>query len=268
MITKFKLDRGDIEKVVLFSEAIHENKAQSPSDFGDYSISRKIADSHADNIEGKLSELVFAEFMKKNSNISIGLDFGIYSDKLLIDYGQDIDVVFYKSNKFRCRSRVDVKATRNYSKWMLVESHKFWADAYVLIKMDLPNDFEKNTSCLDRGYVNGEVAGFAYHFDIIDPASKEPWFIFSKGDCLFSPHILSKYPFGKDVSPALYKRYLDFQKQNGKLRNLGGPLKAERNYGLPIKWLRNNDEEWQRFFRWISGSSIPIDDEIVKKNKP
>ena len=45
--------------------------------------------------------------------------------------------------------QVDIKATRDYSKWLLVESHKFWSDAYVLVKMTLPRDFEEDISYID-----------------------------------------------------------------------------------------------------------------------
>jgi hypothetical protein len=260
MQTHFTLGKDDIEKAKEFALTIRQKNAQSPSDFGEHELRRKDVDFGADTIEGKLSEIIFAKFIQHNAGYEIEPDFDIYDDPLLIDYGQDIDLVKAGGKSYRCRSRVDVKATRNYSQWLLVESHKFWADAYVLVKMDLPRDFEKDISSLDRGSVSGEVSGFAYHFDIIDPAGKKPWFRFNKGDQLFNPNILSNIPKGVMRNPDQIARWLD---DASTLKKIGYPLKAKTNYGIPVSWLRKNKEEWDLLFRWIKGSSLTFGNELV-----
>ncbi|MFC2040742.1 hypothetical protein ACFLTY_00240 [Chloroflexota bacterium] len=263
MELKFIIDSKNIKRCFSFAKEILTKEAQSSRDFG--SIRRDIVDATADTVEGKLAELVFRRFLRRSFDVDIEVDFEIYPSQRAVDFGQDAEKVKRAGQTMLNPCRIDVKATRAYSKWLLIEGHKFWADAYVSVALDLPRDFEKDPDCVERAEsVVAEVRGFAYYFDIIDPNTKEPWFLFKQGDTLFDPGELPpKVLENTEVRPALLRSEVTRRVRNGKLRLMGRPLKAERNYGLPLDWLRNSESEWRYLSNMCTGSLLQSDDQVV-----
>lgn len=260
---KFPVQHMDIKRCFSFSRTILGKEAQSSRDFG--STRRGMVDATADTVEGKLAELVFQRFLQRSFGVEIEVDFEIYPGQRAVDFGQDAEKVSQSGRTMLNPCRVDVKATRAYSKWLLVEGHKFWADAYVSVALDLPRDFEKAPDRIEKEErVEAEVRGFAYYFDLIDPNTKEPWFLFKQGDTLFDPSGLPQKVLERvGARPALWKSEIARLIQEGKLRTMGGPLKAERNYGLPLDWLRTSETEWQGLIKMFTGSLLGSDDQAV-----
>lgn len=253
------LEPADVRRALTFAWKICKGDNQVETDFGRSDLPRQLVDRVADTAEGKMAELAFARFIEQHGHFSIGLDFKIYLSKLAIDYGQDIDEVIGNGMRHPCRSRVDVKATRAYSKWLLVEQHKFWADAYIIVKVDLPHDIESSVNGLKQladSKVKAEIAGFAYHFDLIDPATKEPWFLFRKGDRLFDPKILATLKPEDRTNAKTLSQCLLGLKNNSSVRYLGEALKAQENFGIPMSELRKSDSEWMSLFSWIRNSAL------------
>lgn len=263
MELRFSVEHRDIERCFSFSRTILGREAQSSRDFG--STLRDVVDATADTVEGKLAELVFQRFLRRSFSVEIEVDFEIYPSQRAVDFGQDAEKVNRAGRPMLNPCRVDIKATRAYSKWLLVEGHKFWADAYVSVALDLPRDFEKAPDRIEKTeHVEAEVRGFAYYFDLIDPNTKEPWFLFKRGDILFDPSGLPQKVLERaGARPALWKSEISRLIQEGKLRTIGGPLKAERNYGLPLSWLRTTEADWQGLIKMCTGSLLRWDDQVV-----
>jgi hypothetical protein len=255
---RIKLKPPEVRQALEFSWKICGDKNQVGSDFGRRDLPRSLVDQVADTTEGKLAELAFSKFAEKKYNLRIEVDFKIYLGMHHIDYGNDIPSIIISDETLECRSRVDIKATRLYSKWLLVERHKFWADAYIIVKVDLPQDIESNLDGLTKlasSSVEAEVCGFVYHFDLIDSKSNEPWFVFRKGEKLFDPVILKKISKKLLTSPVSIKNALNELSQDGLVRYHNCYLKAKENFGVPIELTRKSKDEWNAFFCWIKGSS-------------
>ena len=262
MNTTIKLNTEEIKLALDFAEKIHEQRDQTNTDFGNRHINRRDQiDFKADTAEGKLAEIALSKFLKSSWGIDFQPDFEIYPGQLNIDYGQDIDIYIKNGKARRNIKRIDIKATKSYSKWLLVESHKFWSDAYVLVKVDLPRDTETNLNNFSSNGVAAEIAGYAFHFDIVDPQTKEPWFNFSNrgNNTLFHPEILKRLGLAS-ASPAAMRQFLDESRRAKTLREIAVPLKAERNFGLPIIWLRKT---WNSFAQWLESNSIAVENQIV-----
>lgn len=237
---------------IQFGRNILAKDAQSSKDFGS-SLIRSYSDNIVDIIEGKIAEIGFSKFYELKTNNKIILDFNIYPDSLTIDYGQDLDRLIINSKPFFLKSRIDIKATKIFSKWLLVESHKFWSDAYILVKVDVPGDsesnFEKFHDFITTHGVKIIISGFAYYFDLVDSATKKPFIGFNQNERLFKPDRLSNI---SNWSPDSIKEFRDKNIQD--FPPMGPILKSSRNFGLPIFKLRNSDEDWDYFFQWIHNS--------------
>lgn len=263
MELRFSIEREDIKQCFSFAKTILGKDAQSTRDFG--SIRRNLVDAASDTVEGKLAELVFQRFLQRNFDIQTEVDFEIYPSQRAVDFGQDVEKINRTGSIMLNPCRVDVKATRAYSKWLLVEGHKFWADAYVSVVLSLPRDFEKSPDLVEKAEkVEAKVSGFAYYFDLVDPHTKEPWFSFERGDALFDPNeLLDKALKDAGTEPAIWKAEIHRLIQSGKLRTMGGPLKAERNYGLPLAWLRTSEDNWKGLVKMCTGSLLHVGDQVA-----
>lgn len=258
----FTLKPEWVDKALSFAVGITSTNSQSTLDFSNPEINRTSSvDTTADTVEGKLAEMVFARFLRHNFDIKIKLDLRIYNDKDIIDYGQDLDYLEIDGIKYSSRNRIDVKGTRSYSKWLLIEKNKFWADAYVIGLMNLPRNFEHDISCLKNKSVKGTIAGFGYHFDIMDQLTKKPWFKFVAGSKLFNPEVLENIKKDPDWSPDKLTAWLSKNLDDKDYLNVN--LKSRVNYGLPISWLRNDLESWKEFVDWVKASKLNNPNPIV-----
>lgn len=251
-MTTIKLTNAECSEAIAFGKEIVAKKAQSTRDFGSSKM-RGVADNIVDIVEGKLAEVGFAKFYHEKTGNTVELDFKIYLDQLTIDYGNDLDKIFVGASPHLVKCKIDIKATRSFSKWLLVESHKFWADAFVLCKINVPSDSEENIEKFlafinERG-VEVNVAGFAYHFDLIDNISKEPFIAFNQNEQMFRPERLNDI---QDWTPSGIKKYISEHKAD--FAPMGPFLKAPKNFAMPIIKLRRSDAEWNELFLWISNS--------------
>ena len=193
---KIKFD--DIKSCLDFAEKFsNKGMDKSSKDFGSVS-NRKINDMKADTFEGKIAEVAFKKFLEINSikvgdPLKIDVDFGIESGYMSIDDGQDIKAISYRGLIFSPKVKYDVKSTRMYSKWLLVESHKrdeklIDPDVYVLVKVDLPRDLESNfdhavNEILKKGMCKCEISGYAMKKDFYGDDGR-PIFIFNRNERL------------------------------------------------------------------------------------
>jgi hypothetical protein len=264
MINKIEVSSQDVRKCLNFAWKICDADSQSSTDFGRTDLKRDFQDRFADCVEGKISECAFGKFAFDNFKREFGFDFSIYPSKNVTDYGQDIECVMKGGFTFKCCSKIDVKATRMFSKWLLVERKKFIADAFVLVKVDFPHDIEYNIESLrpvaGRG-VKTEIVGFAYSFDFLDKVSKEPLFRFSQGDKLYNPSMFENKDCEIFRTSSFVNKKISEACSTGSKKEIGYPLKANENFGLPTYLLRSGEAEWKDFFDWIENSSF-IENEV------
>jgi hypothetical protein len=243
------LNNDECKEAITFGKEILAKKAQSTRDFGS-AINRGESDNLVDIIEGKIAELGFAKYFKNSTGNDLLIDFKVYNNKLTIDYGQDFDGVVINGDTYVTKCRIDIKATRNFSKWLLVESHKFWADVYILAKVNVPPDSETNIenffNFITNNTVEVNIVGYAYYFDLIHYETKEPFIKFLQNNRLFRPEHLVNI---SDWTPDGIIKYMAEHVDRFPL--MGPYLKSPVNFGLPIIKLRQTNEQWQELFQWV-----------------
>ena len=247
------LDADDCRRAVEFAHKINENCDQAETDFGRRDLIRKISDRNADTVEGKLAEIGVQKFLRIRSPFQVALDFQVYPGQENGDSGQDLSLVKLRGASYRLDKKVDIKATREGSQWLLVEAYKFLADVYIIVRVRLPFDFEKKykSHTVDRACC--EIAGFVYKDDLLFLDGR-PWFSFPRDSRLFNLRGVDK-PTVSDSGE--FYSWLEHQRQVTEIHSIGGPLKAELNYGMPIHWLRSGMDEWYKLFRWLEEHFIP-----------
>lgn len=112
----------DVKKVVLTNEEMQKcrefseksAKSQQRVEFGQHTTKeRPIEEIARDNMIGKIAEVAFQKILRENYGIDVGLDWKIYDRGIW-----DVDDVEYNG------WRIDVKATRQGGRWMLIEWSK------------------------------------------------------------------------------------------------------------------------------------------------
>lgn len=238
----YSITKNEAEQIRSFANSVLNKGAHTINDFGRGDLPRDQIDALADLVVGKAAEFIFRAFAYRYG-ITVGVDLDVYPDQNVTDFGQDIPVVELSHHGYTGwyvnNLKIDIKATTLFSKWLLVEKRKFDSNAYVLIKMDIPKNWESLSLKLDG--MSGEVAGFAWWTDIMDTSVQLPWFSFKKGDSLFYADNISPDEFD---SADLLHEYLETNPQ----RRMNMVLRSNENYGLPLNWLRNDDADWQRLF--------------------
>ncbi|PAE23874.1 hypothetical protein CHI10_15635 [Bacillus sp. 7894-2] len=252
----------DVKQCFSFAEQLYQKKAASLKQFGRKQLIREKNDYIADHVIGKSVEIGFKRFLEINCGISFKVDFDIWEDQLIHDNGNDLATVFFNGESKKFTFKTDIKGTRKSSKWLLVERHKivnFNTKIYVVGLLDsIPEGkaFENNP----YGYLNHSwnvrILGYALNRDIVDPQTKRGWIEYKKGDHLYSPSILEKCKSrNRNLSHSEYQKLLNNVIKNipeNWNRHIGGPLDCEINYGLPIKWLRNTNLDWENFCKIIN----------------
>jgi len=244
-----KLDKEEIQRCIDFAEASWQLKNQSQKHFG--GLKRTKNQFMADQIEGKLAEIIFFKFLKQKE-IEIELDFNQYEGELNIDSG-DFTI---KKSKERYEIPVDIKGTSSFAQWLLVEEYKFIdinkhthkSKAFILVAFNknFPTNKELRIDPLAILNVSvcGEVRGWAKSEDFYTK-SGDTWFEWRKGE---QPWIASVLPMNPPFSKKGLNSYLEksiSSHENKKIKTtISIPLDAKMNYGLPIKWLNN---DWNEF---------------------
>lgn len=257
MIKNVTLSKSDIEKAIEFAK-IFWGAGKSDRDFGSQDIRYSASDKLADTISGKLAEIAFSLFAKREFDIDIEIDFDIKEGKFEIDNGQDIKLI----NNQEPYCRVDIKGSKKIAKWLLVEQHKISdhiidSDFYISVSLDLPTDIEKDWSKFVRlQTISAWVDGYIKKGDFFDKYGN-PWFDYSRGSRLYSimyqQYVIDslKRPFtAKDLGNALLNKIKEFQGQV----YMGGPLKASKNIGIPKKYLKSEKNDFEFLFNILAGA--------------
>jgi len=254
----------EISRVRQFALEINSSNSQVRTSFA--SNERTEMESASDTFEGKLAEVAFVKFAQQFGAV-VSVDYEIYPEKHQIDFGQDLDQLRQVGESVRLIPRIDIKSSRNYSAWLLIESYKFWSDAYIFVRVNIPQYLRDNIKEVNSdSLIEAEISGFAYHFDIMDPKTKSPWFQFKRGEKLFNPDpILFSVPKEYLESPENLREWLLQKKRNNLLKPMNVVLKCPVNYGFPHIWLRKSNKDWTFFFNWLKTSTISNNDILPSK---
>ena len=133
--------KSDKDTAIKYADKFISAK-KSLKNFGNKSVVRSFDRQHKDAYLGRLGEILFSNMLQKYGykiffyeEIRVGSNLG--------DGFKDI-VGFQKDNsRFETNAKIDIKSTNG--NWLLVESHRFEADAYVLLTI-------KNDCAQYRGY--------------------------------------------------------------------------------------------------------------------
>lgn len=220
---KVTLPLIEIQPAAEFARAICKGDYQSAADFSRLDLIRGLDARYNDCFHGKLAEIAFCRFLQDHWGLPVAPDLTIYPSQAAIDYGQDLA---WMPTGF-CRARIDVKASKPRSLWLLVDREKFQSDAYVFVRIHLDS-----VRLEDPGpepiSILCEVCGFAYYHDFISRAGS-PHYLHQKGSCLYDPDS------GRPIGGTLYRD----------------------NIGVPLASLRRTKAEWDAFAEWIQASGLP-----------
>lgn len=254
-MNEFVLRGPEIEKVKSFSVEMAKKNGQSNRDFGNGNIATRTAtDFIADTVEGKIAELGVSQVIQRETGYVFDVDFGIYPGRT--DKGQDMATCLYGTKRYRNLKRVNIKATRPYSQWLLVEEHGFFSDVYILVKVDISGSVEMDLSVLETDKIKGWLEGYAFYHDFICDSTMEPWFPFSAGEKLLDPASLN-FNGATFNTPGSMHKWLE-----GKKRYLSVTLKAPMNYGLPTNWLRKS---YKPLVNYLTKDLVPVKNHIAVK---
>lgn len=238
------LTKYSVATAMRFATQIVASENQGQWDFGNKKMPRNFADRVADCFQGKLGEIAFSKFANK-LGVTTEVDFSIYEGKSNTDGGSDI--IF----KYNTDVKMDVKAVKPGSQWLLVEKPKANADVYVCVRTDLPFDIENNRESLlhylNMGEESGDMFSHGVSCEILGWCSGDvlrdvgtKCFEFKIGDRLFDTSFLSPIkPWQRDDSYAVGSLVLRHETEK-KTKFIGPRLKAPVNLGYPISWLNKN----------------------------
>lgn len=252
---EFEVGIHEVEKCFDFAEKLYARRAASLRQFGT-EISRVKEDYISDHVRGKVVEYGFKAFLEHHFNISFDVDCNIYDGQLNTDKGNDLAQVYINGMRRSFDFKTDIKGVRARAQWLLIESHKFWAQIYVIGKLtNIPDGegFEKAPYSFKSSDWIVRIEGYILNKDIYDNNTSLPWFPFYRGDRLFSSRTIKGLQDEKRrLNPIEFKMLLDrrveeISKLSPNSVYIGGPLDCELNYGYPIKWLRNSQEDWEHF---------------------
>lgn len=284
---RFEIKREWLKESITF--AMYVLSSMTQYDFQNQNTKKRSAEDFViDVVEGKLSEFVFNAFFNLLTDYNFEVDTRIYEGTTVTDGGNDVQIIYdTENNRWLSNLKVDIKSSKMRAQWLLVEETKALADVYVKIKMqfederfipkgiienqklasDSSNKYKEKLidELLDRfsGNYYGEIAGFAYITDIIDPITKYPWFKFEHGRNLIKVSEVNEIiTHDPKLNETLMKNYNDV------LRKYPVDLKAKSNFGIPIDFLRNSLEEWLSLTNKISMVMIPYDNQIYVNRIP
>ena len=266
------LNKTEIQQCVSFGKKFSTTKANKSSrDFGSKVVDlRGITDKQADTIAGKLGEYAFMKFCGAYG-LSIEIDFSVVNGYKNIDDGQDISLV----NGHMIQTKFDIKESKKYSQWLIVESHKIdknllLADVYISVKVDLPTNIESNLEAFNKDSITAEIAGYAFKDDFFD-LTNIPWFRYKAGMSPLKPQFVEQIynnaiknidnleSLTKSDMVLSYQEIKEKLAKNDKFLNMS--QKADLNFALPVYKLRNTDDDIKQLF-----DIIKKDQQIIHEN--
>lgn len=251
------LNKNHIDTAIEFAKKFWD-AGKSSRDFGSEDVRKSESDKLADTISGKLAEIAFSLFAKREFDIDIKLDFEIMEGKLEIDNGQDIKLI--DDQEPFCRA--DIKGSKKIARWLLVEQHKISdliidSDFYISVSLDLPTDIEEDwNKFVQMNTIAAQIDGYIKKRLFFDKHGI-PWFDYIRGNRLYSisyvEYVIDRMArpfFANDLKSSLLKETKEF---DGKIY-MGGPLKATRNIGMPKQYLKSEKNDFEVLFSILSGA--------------
>lgn len=256
--------------------------AMTTKDFQNEELeNRSIYDYIIDVVEGKLAEYIFNEFFHNLTGYTFDIDNDIYEDTTVTDSGNDMLILHNNNSSLVSNIKVDIKSSKKTAQWLLVEKTKSYADVYIMVKINFVNErflksirinknklentqyrenIEKQLISKLKGDYTGIVCGYAYINDIIDPITKNAWFLFRQEEHLLK---VNEAQIIATESPLHNRQILDEYSDVLETYNVGSAgFKAKHNYGIPITWLRNGAQEWVKLFSGIFKNCNFLNDQI------
>jgi hypothetical protein len=257
----FTVNQEDVQKCFDFAEDLYEKQATSTKDHGNTDLARRSKEDFiSDHVRGKIAEFAFQRFLQHNYHISFEVDLNIYPGEHNHDDGNDLATIFIGGEKRQFPYKTDIKGLPARGQWLLIESHKFWAQMFVVCKLvDIEDvqDFESNPySYKDRDY-RVSVLGYCINKNIFDIVSKQARFIFNQADRLYSSKLINRLnkTSSLKLSPPDFHQILltNLAQINLEERYIGPNLKSRLNFGYPVKWLSN---DWVSFIKILYTKSV------------
>jgi hypothetical protein len=271
MITTFNISNQDILACYNYAVDIRDKHGFSVKDFK--TVDRTPQQIINNTVEGKLSELVFSMFCDQFDTIKPVPDFRVFGNPLQSDFGQDMPKFTNGSNDYQYMNRIkiDIKATRSFSHWLLVESGSFKSNVYVLVKLGYDNEtkdpeyFKK-----ENANISGEVAGFVHSYDIIEMEKRQAWFVFNQNDMYYDTKVLEKLKVnGTPMTPDYLREWLKEEQKDPHFPwNRNSRQKAGCNFAFPDVWLRKTEQEWGFLFRLLFLSRVdPVNQQVLNATR-
>lgn len=138
---------------------------------------------------------------------------------------------------------IDIKATRIYSQYLLVEKQRLTSDVYVMVRVDMPRDLESwsvdklRTYCDQETLIAGEICGYARREDFWDGSADRPYVAFARGQRLIRADFYNRIPDAEWTPECLRARMTERPQD---VVRVGPELKAAMNYALPLRRLRTD----------------------------
>lgn len=252
-IINILLEKNDIN--ICYEFAVKAWGNQSQKHFGGTPRTKK--QFIADQIEGKMAELVLMKFLAEKG-LNINLDFQHYEGEHNTDNG-DFMIAFQDR---LIETKVDIKGSSNFAQWLLVEDYKFIdprtkqrkSDAFVMVCFG--DSFPGNRALrenpqiiIDQEY-EAQVKGWAAFEDFYETGNRgQLWFEWTKGSLPWNQRVLPKtFPFNRRGLENYLAKSIPSTEERGGNTRINIQLDANINYGLPIKWLRTDWDEFTALF--------------------
>jgi len=257
------VDKEDVADCLKFAvEFVCPAYSKSGLDFGNSSIPRSDVDRIADCAVGKIGELAFKKLCISNG-FNIDVDFILNVGRHAIDFGQDVEAVEVDGEMKPLLPLVDIKTTKNYGSWLLLEEHKFWASVVVLMTVEVPRNIESDLTPFNKKILC-KFKGYAFFADFFDPTGK-PWFDFYENSKLISPKAVTymyESAIKKFGSITSKKQLLDvcgacMEKFGNDFFVKSTKLKCPHQIGLPLSFLRKSNSDLQILIELLRVTTIP-----------
>lgn len=268
------LSSDDIADIKKFGEKF--NKAgKTYSNFGSFGdgVTRENHKQFINTINGKLGELAFKFFLKREFKIDIEIDLDVWDGSTNCDGGQDIKEINGKVPN----AIVDIKQSKSNSVWLAVEKHKIDGsvskpDAFIFVTTAQECSFEYKTGHVFLPEtITCIIEGFAFREDFYDKFNK-PFFKFCRNEALYTwifvENVLKNVynSCSADIlSNALHytKKTWDCEKADIYMKV---NLDARMNIALPKHILRRSKKEFDDFISLLKENKDQIQrNQIVGK---
>lgn len=251
---KFAVPAEMVIKCATFAVSVEQSQRQ----FGSQD-QRQRSQMILDTFEGKLAEVALAQ-LASGYGYRVALDFDLYSLGRG-DGGSDVSVLTRAGESRLVSAKVDVKGIGPRSSWLLVESHKFGADVYVLVRHCLSRERLQQMVLIDRIVedIPVEVVGFAHRTMFTAPDGL-PYVELVRGERLrVVPEMWQK------ERPDTMRWLAAFRNSWQMWQEMGPRLDAPKNLGFYAKWL---SRDFAYLFSYLWDTAIPEDPMAYHETTP